>query len=115
MKPQLTTRVRGQDGKFYVVSTMRYQKREFDEIWETAVFEGTGCLTFGRQQRFSDWAFDPQIAQTRYASTVQEVAGQPTAMWLMSPERIKVSRDSAIKAFMQPPQFFVDEPDPDDE
>ncbi len=94
---------------------MRNEKRQWDELWETAVFEGTGCLTLGRMQRFTDWAFDPRIAHAQYDSTVAMVKSEPVRSWLMSPQRVKETRASAIEAFMQPPKLFTAEPDLSDD
>lgn len=105
MKPQFTCRVQGQDGKVYLVSTVRYRKSQWSEIWETAIFEGSGFLTLGRKQRFSDWAFDLEMAHTQYDETVAMVTTQPVRYWVMSSEEIKKTRRKAIELFMQPPSF----------
>lgn len=105
MKPQFTSRVQGPDGKVYLVSTVHHRKGEWAERWETAVFEGFGWMTLGRMQRYTVWAFDPEMAHTQYFDTVALVTGREVRHWLMSPESIKETRRSAIEVFKQPPRI----------
>lgn len=99
MKPQLTERVIGKDGKPYLVSTIRYERREWDEIWETAVFEGRGCLTPGRLQRFSEWSFSLEDAQQWHARAIDTVRNTPVDTWTMGAQSIAETRTSAFKTF----------------
>jgi len=116
MKPQLTDRVVGKDHKVYLVSTMRYQQRnKYEEVWETAVFEGSGCLTLGRKQRFSGWAFDQDHAQLEHAQAVLSVRDYPSNYWLMKPEAIAAERKTAIEFWEKPPRPFGTFPEDEEE
>ncbi len=102
----MTDRVIAKDGKPYLVSTMRYEKRDWDEIWETAVFEGSGCLTLGRLQRYSEWSFDPEMARQQHAAAIYYVRDEPLDHWMMKRESIAETRKSAYEIFNKPPNLF---------
>jgi hypothetical protein len=98
----MTVRVVGKDGKAYLVSTMRYIERGYEELWETAVFEGGGCLTLSKKQRYTFWAFDAHMAQQVHAGAVWEVENEPTQSWIMSSNQVAEDRRSAIESFDKP-------------
>jgi len=103
MNPQVAERVVGKDRKVYTVSTMRYRYDLFKgEIWETAVFEGKGCLTLGRTQRYTDWTFDPGRAEEAHAEAVGRVRNEPPEHWIMDAATIKQHRKGAIDSFESP-------------
>ena len=70
-KPQMAKRVRGKDGKKYLVSTMRYRKTDAGELWETAVFDGGGFFTPAKNQRHSMWQLFLDAAEAAHADLVK--------------------------------------------
>jgi hypothetical protein len=115
MKPQLTDKVAGPDGRRYLVSTMRYEQRGSAELWETAVFEGVGFTTSEQNQRYSMWAFNPQMAEATHHDVMNRVRMEPAEAWALAPEFIATIRMSAIASFQDatttptgPPKVTID-------
>lgn len=115
MKPQVTDNVAGPDGRRYLVSTMRYEQRGSAELWETAVFEGVGLTTSEQDQRYSMWAFNPQMAEATHSEVVKRVRTEPAESWALTPEFITTIRMSAIGSFQDattaptgPPKVIID-------
>jgi hypothetical protein len=95
----MTDRVRGKDGKKYLVSTMRYRQTKYGEIWETAIFSGGGFFTSERTQRYSMWMFGPSSAQAAHADAVSKVKADQPQTWIMESAFIEKVRDSATVTF----------------
>jgi hypothetical protein len=101
MKPQVTDNVSGPDGRRYLVSTIRYEQKGSEELWETAVFEGVGFTTSEENQRYSMWAFNPHMAEATHRDVVRRVRNEPAESWAVTPEFIATIRLSAIASFQE--------------
>lgn len=115
MKPQVTENVTGPNGRRYLVSTIRYDKRGNAELWETAVFEGAGFTTSEQDQRYSMWSFNPQMAEATHRDLVDRVRREPAKSWALAHEFIKTIRMSAVASFQDatttpsgPPKIVID-------
>ena len=100
MNPQMTKRVRGKDGKKYLISTMQYRKTDAGELWETAVFEGGGFVTPAKKQRYSAWMVFPEGAPAAQADLERRVQNELPEVWAMTSEFIEEVRESAAQMFL---------------
>jgi hypothetical protein len=99
VRPQFTDRVKGRDGKKYLISTIRYQQTEIGEIWETAVFDSRGFFTSAETQRYSTWMFDSVMAQASHVDVVRRVKNEAADVWMMPGDLIEKVRESTVKNF----------------
>jgi hypothetical protein len=101
--PQMVDRVSGKDGRPYMISTIRYEKSELGELWETAVFEGHGLDTTEGRQRYSMWMFFESAAHVAHADLVSKVQNEMPEQWVMPSELIEKVRQDAVEVLHPPP------------